>query len=144
MMTTVRHILDEKGWGSTVLSAHQTIPQVAKFLTTKRIGAAPVVDDNGVVLGMLSERDIMRFVGELGEDTKNQVAADLMTTLIASCTPESSILDAMLLMTNKRCRHLPVFEDQALVGMVSIGDLVKARLEEAEFEVASMRAYITS
>jgi predicted transcriptional regulator len=86
----------------------------------------------------------MRFVGELGEDTKNQVAADLMTTLIASCTPESSILDAMLLMTNKRCRHLPVFEDQALVGMVSIGDLVKARLEEAEFEVASMRAYITS
>jgi CBS domain-containing protein len=67
-----------------------------------------------------------------------------MTTLIASCTPESSILDAMLLMTNKRCRHLPVFEDRALVGMVSIGDLVKARLEEAEFEVASMRAYITS
>jgi CBS domain-containing protein len=144
MMTTVRHILDEKGWGSTVLGANQTIPQVAKFLTAKRIGAAPVVDDNGVVLGMLSERDIMRFVGELGEDTKNQVAANLMTTLIASCTPESSILDAMLLMTNKRCRHLPVFEDQALVGMVSIGDLVKARLEEAEFEVASMRAYITS
>ncbi|WP_254065658.1 MULTISPECIES: CBS domain-containing protein [unclassified Acidisoma] len=144
MMTTVRHILDQKGWGSTVLGANQTIPQVAKFLTAKRIGAAPVVDDNGVVLGMLSERDIMRFVGELGEDTKNQVAANLMTTLIASCTPESSILDAMLLMTNKRCRHLPVFEDQALVGMVSIGDLVKARLEEAEFEVASMRAYITS
>ncbi len=143
-MTTVRHILDQKGWGSTVLGANQTIPQVAKFLTAKRIGAAPVVDDNGVVLGMLSERDIMRFVGELGEDTKNQVAANLMTTLIASCTPESSILDAMLLMTNKRCRHLPVFEDQALVGMVSIGDLVKARLEEAEFEVASMRAYITS
>jgi CBS domain-containing protein len=144
MMTTVRHILDQKGWGSTVLGANQTIPQVAKFLTAKRIGAAPVVDDNGVVLGMLSERDIMRFVGELGEDTKNQVAANLMTTLIASCTPESSILDAMLLMINKRCRHLPVFEDQALVGMVSIGDLVKARLEEAEFEVASMRAYITS
>ncbi len=143
-MTTVRHILDQKGWGSTVLGANQTIPQVAKFLTAKRIGAAPVVDDNGVVLGMLSERDIMRFVGELGEDTKNQVAANLMTTLIASCTPESSILDAMLLMTNKRCRHLPVFEDQALVGMVSIGDLVKARLDEAEYEVASMRAYITS
>jgi CBS domain-containing protein len=143
-MTTIRHILDQKGWGSTVLSGDQTIAQVAKFLTSKRIGAAPVVDDQGVLVGMLSERDIMRFVGELGEDTKTRTAADLMTTLVASCTPESSVLDAMLLMTNKRCRHLPVFENRALVGMVSIGDLVKSRLEEAEFEVASMRAYITS
>jgi len=143
-MTTIRQILDQKGWGSIVLSGHQTIPQVAKFLTANRIGAAPVVDDHGVLAGMLSERDIMRFVGELGEDTKRRTAADLMTTLVASCTPESTILDAMLLMTNKRCRHLPVFEDRALVGIVSIGDLVKARLEEAEFEVASLRAYIAS
>jgi CBS domain-containing protein len=143
-MTTIRQILDRKGWGSIVLSGHQAIPQVAKFLTARRIGAAPVVDDQGVLVGILSERDIMRFVGELGEDTKNRTAADLMTTLVASCTPESTILDAMLLMTNKRCRHLPVFEHRALVGIVSIGDLVKARLEEAEFEVASLRAYIAS
>jgi CBS domain-containing protein len=143
-MTTIRQILDEKGWGSIVLSGSQTIPQIAKFLTARRIGAAPVVDDHGVLIGMLSERDIMRIVGELGENVKNRTAADLMTTLVASCTPESTILDAMLLMTNKRCRHLPVFEHGALVGLVSIGDLVKARLEEAEFEVASMRAYITA
>ena len=78
------------------------------------------------------------------EDTKTRTAAELMTTLVASCTPQSTILDAMLMMTNRRCRHLPVFEDHALVGLVSIGDLVKARLEEAEFEVASLRAYITS
>jgi CBS domain-containing protein len=143
-MTTIRQILDEKGWGSIVLSGHKTIPEVAKFLTAKRIGAAPVVDDHGVLAGMLSERDIMRFVGELGGDTRDRTAADLMTTLVASCTPDDTILDAMLLMTNKRCRHLPVFEDGALVGLVSIGDLVKARLEEAEFEVASLRAYITT
>jgi CBS domain-containing protein len=143
-MTTIRQILDQKGWGSIVLNGQQTIPHVAKFLTANRIGAAPVVDDQGVLAGMLSERDVMRFVGELGEDTKHRTAADLMTTLIASCTPESTILDAMLLMTNKRCRHLPVFEDRALVGIVSIGDLVKARLEEAEHEVATLRAYITS
>jgi CBS domain-containing protein len=143
-MTTVRQILDEKGWGSIVLSSHQTIPQVAKFLTARRIGAAPVVDDHGILVGMLSERDIMRLVGELGENIKNRTAADLMTTLVASCTPDSTILDAMLQMTNKRCRHLPVFEDGALVGLVSIGDLVKARLEEAEFEVASLRTYITT
>jgi CBS domain-containing protein len=143
-MTTIRQILNQKGWGSVVLSGHQTIQEVANFLTTKRIGAAPVVDDEGRLVGMLSERDIMRFVGEFGEDTRKRAAADLMTTLVASCTPESSVLDAMLMMTNKRCRHLPVFEDRALVGIVSIGDLVKAQLEEAEFEVASLRAYITS
>ena len=143
-MTTIRHILDEKGWGSIVLSSHQTIPQVAKFLTARRIGAAPVVDDHGVLIGMLSERDIMRLVGEHGDDIRKRTAADLKTALIASCTPDSTLLDAMLLITNKRCRHLPVFEDGALVGMVSIGDLVKARLEEAEFEVASLRAYITT
>lgn len=144
IMTTIRQILDRKGWGSIVLSASQTIPQTAKFLTARRIGAAPVVDNHGVLMGMLSERDIMRSVGELGENIKNRTAADVMTALIASCTPESTILDAMLLMTNKRCRHLPVFEDGALVGLVSIGDLVKARLEEAEFEVASLRSYITT
>jgi CBS domain-containing protein len=143
-MTTIRQILDQKGWGSIVLNGQKTIPQVAKFLTAKRIGAAPVVDDQGVLVGMLSERDVMRYVGELGEDTKNRTAADLMTTLVASCTPDDTILDAMLLMTNKRCRHLPVFEERALVGIVSIGDLVKARLEEAEFEVASLRTYITT
>ena len=143
-MTTIRQILDQKGWALIVLSGDQTIPQVAEFLTAQRIGAAPVVDDHGGVLGMLSERDIMRFVGEFSDDIKTRTAADMMTTVIAACTPESTILEAMLLMTNKRCRHLPVFENSAPVGMVSIGDLVKARLEEAEFEVASLRAYITS
>lgn len=143
-MTTIRQILDEKGWGSIVLNGDWTITQAGKFLTAKRVGAAPVVDDHGNLVGMLSERDIMRFVGELGEDIKNRTVADLMTTLVASCTPKNTILDAMLLMTNKRCRHLPVFEDGTLVGIVSIGDLVKARLEEAEFEVASLRAYIVS
>jgi CBS domain-containing protein len=143
-MTTIRQILDQKGWGSIVLSGNQKIRDVAKFLTARRIGAAPVVDDRGIVAGMLSERDIMRFVGELGEDIRNRTASDLMTTLIASCTPETSILEGMLMMTNKRCRHLPVFENGALVGLVSIGDLVKARLEEAEYEVSSLRAYIAS
>lgn len=143
-MTTIRQVLDQKGWGSIVLNGDQPIPQAAKFLTAKRIGAAPVVDEQGTLVGMLSERDIMRFVGELAEDIMNRTAADLMTALVVSCTPDSTILEGMLLMTNNRCRHLPVFEGRALVGVVSIGDLVKARLEEAEFEVDSLRAYITS
>jgi CBS domain-containing protein len=143
-MTTIRQVLDQKGWGAIVLSGHHYIPQAARFLTAKRIGAAPVVDDRGALVGMLSERDIMRFVGEFDGDIRDRTAADLMTTLVASCTPEATILDAMLMMTTHRCRHLPVFEDGALAGVVSIGDLVKARLEEAEFEVDSLRAYIVS
>ncbi|WP_291423207.1 CBS domain-containing protein [Acidocella sp.] len=144
IMTTIRQILDQKGWNLITLRLDQMIPEVARFLSAKRIGAAPVVDDNGRMAGMLSERDVMRLVGELGNDITTRTAADVMTDLVAFCTPESTILDAMLLMTNKRCRHLPVFENGALVAIVSIGDLVKARLEEAEFEVASLRAYITS
>ncbi len=143
-MTTIRQILDQKGWNLITLRLDQMIPEVARFLSAKRIGAAPVVDDNGRMAGMLSERDVMRLVGEIGNDIRTRTAADVMTDLIAFCTPESTILDAMLLMTNKRCRHLPVFENGELVAIVSIGDLVKARLEEAEFEVASLRAYITS
>ncbi|MDD2795529.1 CBS domain-containing protein [Acidocella sp.] len=143
-MTTIRQILDQKGWNLITLRLDQMIPEVARFLSAKRIGAAPVVDDNGRMAGMLSERDVMRLVGELGNDIRTRTAADVMTDLVAFCTPESTILDAMLLMTNKRCRHLPVFEHGELVAIVSIGDLVKARLEEAEFEVASLRAYITS
>ena len=143
-MTTIRQILDQKGWNLITLRLDQMIPEVARFLSAKRIGAAPVVDDNGRMAGMLSERDVMRLVGEIGNDIRTRTAADVMTDLIAFCTPESTILDAMLLMTNKRCRHLPVFENGELVAIVSIGDLVQARLEEAEFEVASLRAYITS
>lgn len=150
-MTTIRQILDQKGWGSIVVRGYQPIPLAAKFLADKRIGAAPVVDDNGMLVGMLSERDIMRFVGDFGGDIGDfggdigeRTAADLMTTLVASCSPDNTVLEAMLLMTNRRCRHLPVFEERALVGLVSIGDLVKSRLEEAEFEVDSLRAYIAS
>ncbi len=143
-MTTIRQILDQKGWNLITLNSDQPISEVAQFLSAKRIGAAPVIDSQGAMAGMLSERDIMRLVGERGNDIRTQTAADVMTDLVAFCTPESTILDAMLLMTNKRCRHLPVFENGGLVAIVSIGDLVKARLEEAEYEVASLRAYITS
>ncbi|CAG4928492.1 unnamed protein product [Acidocella sp. C78] len=143
-MTTIRQILDQKGWGAVVLKGRQSVPQAARFLAAKRIGAAPVVDDGGGLVGMLSERDIMRSVGDFDGDIKTRTVADLMTRLVASCTPDVTILDAMLAMTTNRCRHLPVFEDDTLVGLVSIGDLVKARIEEAEFEVDSLRAYIVS
>ncbi|MDE1905181.1 MAG: CBS domain-containing protein [Rhodospirillales bacterium] len=144
MATTIRQILNQKGWGVAVLTKHQTIPDVANFLTTNRIGAAPVVDEHGTVVGMLSERDITRFIGKLGGAITHETAEHLMTQFVVHCSPDDTILDAMRLMTNQRCRHLPVLVDGALQGLVSIGDVVKAQIEEAQFEVDSMRSYITT
>ncbi|HEX3982648.1 MAG TPA: CBS domain-containing protein [Acidisoma sp.] len=144
MATTIQQVLNQKGWGVAVLTKHQTIPDVAKFLTANRIGAAPVVDELGAIAGMLSERDIMRFVGEFGGEILHKTAEDLMTKLVAHCSPDDTILDAMQLMTSRRCRHLPVLVDGTLKGLISIGDVVKAQIEEARFEVDSMRTYITT
>jgi len=144
MTTTIRQILDQKGWGVAVLTKRQPIPDVSRFLTAKRIGAAPVVDDNGAIVGMLSERDIMRFLGEVGGEIVHKSAEDLMTQLVAHCSPDDTILDAMQMMTNRRCRHLPVLVDGSLKGLISIGDVVKAQIDEARFEVDSMRTYITT
>jgi CBS domain-containing protein len=144
MATTIRQILNQKGWGVAVLIKHQTIPEVANFLTANRIGAAPVVDEDGAIVGMLSERDITRFVGKLGGAIMDKTAEDLMTQLVAYCSPDDTVLEAMLMMTNRRCRHLPVLVDGTLQGLVSIGDVVKAQIEEAQFEVDSMRTYITT
>jgi CBS domain-containing protein len=144
MTTTIRQILNQKGWGVAVLTKRQPIPDVSRFLTTKRIGAAPVVDDSGTIVGMLSERDIMRFLGEVEGEIVHKTAEDLMTQLVAHCSPDDTILDAMQMMTNRRCRHLPVLVDGSLKGLISIGDVVKAQIEEARFEVDSMRTYITT
>lgn len=144
MATTIRQILDQKGWGVAVLTKQQTIPDVANFLTANRIGAAPVVDEHGTIVGMLSERDITRFVGKLGDAVTHKTAEDLMTKLVVHCTPDDTVLNAMMMMTNHRCRHLPVLVDGTLRGLISIGDVVKAQIEEAQFEVDSMRTYITT
>lgn len=144
MATTIRQILDQKGWGVAVLTKQQTIPDVANFLTANRIGAAPVVDEHGTIVGMLSERDITRFVGKLGDAVTHKTAEDLMTKLVVHCTPDDTVLNAMMMMTNHRCRHLPVLVEGTLRGLISIGDVVKAQIEEAQFEVDSMRTYITT
>ena len=144
MATTIRQILNQKGWGVATLTKHQTIPDVARFLTAQRIGAAPVVDERGAIVGMLSERDIMRFLGEIGGEIVHMTAENLMTKMVAHCSADDTILDAMHMMTNRRCRHLPVLDDGTLKDLVSIGDVVKAQIEQAKFEVDSMRTYITT
>jgi len=144
MSMIIRQILDRKGWSVVALKRRELVPFVAKFLTENKIGAAPVVDENGRILGMLSERDIMRLVGEMGNEICRQTAEDIMTPLVATCTPEDTVTHVMGIMTGLRCRHIPVLEGGVLRGLVSIGDLVKSQLAEDEFEISSMRAYITA
>jgi CBS domain-containing protein len=144
MSNSIRQMLDRKGWGAVVVTRRQPIPSVAQFLKAHKIGAAPVVDDHGSVVGMLSERDIARGLGEFGDGILEKVAEDLMTRLVASCTPDQTALDIMQLMTTVRCRHVPVIVNGRLKGMVSIGDVVKMRLEEAQSEVETLRSYITT
>jgi CBS domain-containing protein len=144
MSISIRQILDRKGWGVVALKRRQPIPFVAKFLTANKIGAAPVLDEDGHILGILSERDIMRIVGEMEGEIVKKTAEDVMTPLVATCTPEDTVKHVMGLMTSLRCRHIPVMEGGVLRGLVSIGDVVKSQLEQDEFEISSMRAYITT
>jgi CBS domain-containing protein len=110
-------------------------------LAENRIGALPVIDGKSVI-GIFSERDIVYGVAKHGAAFLTKTVADTMTAPAISVTPDTAILYALSLMTKRRIRHLPVIKDGALAGFVSIGDLVKHRIEKIEAEAAAMRDYI--
>jgi CBS domain-containing protein len=121
-----------------------TVLAVARMLTEHRIGAALVRDAAGRLLGIISERDIIRGMAAHGPGTTGLPASQFMTADLLTVAPETTVADALGLMTRRRVRHLPVLVAGALVGMVSIGDLVKARIEEAEQEAAALKDYVTA
>jgi CBS domain-containing protein len=136
-----------KGKGADTVSVAPTDPvlAVARTLTQHRIGAALVRDAAGAIVGIISERDIVRGMAEQGQGTTQLAAERLMTRELVTVSPSSSVAEAMGLMTRRRIRHLPVMdEDGSLLGLVSIGDLVKARIEEAEHEAAELKAYVSA
>ncbi len=135
-----------KGKGKEVVSVApgDTVLAVARVLTERRIGAALVRDAAGRTLGIISERDIVGGMANQGQGTTQLPAERLMTRDLVTVTPQTRVTEAMELMTHHRVRHLPVLENGELVGLVSIGDLVKARIEEAEHEAAELKAYVVS
>lgn len=135
-----------KGKGRDVVSVAPGDPvlAVARVLTERGIGAALVRDPAGQMLGIISERDIVRGMANQGQGTTQLQAERLMTRDLVTITPQTSVTEAMELMTRRRIRHLPVMEGGELVGLVSIGDLVKARIDEAEHEAAELKAYVVS
>ena len=141
-MTTVAAILKHKGYQVTTVEPTATIAQVADVLAEHRIGAALVIDAAEQLLGILSERDIVRSLAANGARTLEMTAGQLMTRALQVAHPETTVAQAMTMMTVGRFRHLPVMDGDALVGLISIGDVVKARIMEQESEVDSLKAYV--
>lgn len=135
-------ILKNKGGVVLSVSPHAPVTDVVQTLASNKIGAVLVVSGTGELMGILSERDIVRSLAENGAATLDRTAADLMTGDVTTATPQTSVAEAMELMTAGRFRHVPVLDDGRLVGLVSIGDVVKAKIAGAEEEVDSLRAYV--
>jgi CBS domain-containing protein len=132
-----------KGREGQVISigADARVSEAIALLAEKRIGALPVVDGSKV-LGIFSERDVIYCLASAGADALAKPVSEVMTAPAETVEPNQSVLGALGLMTQRRFRHLPVVEGDSLVGFVSIGDLVKYRIEKIEAEAAAMRDYI--
>ena len=140
---TVASILKHKGSEIAHVAPADSIAAVSALLARRRIGAVLVLDTAGQLLGIVSERDIVRVLARQGAATLEMTAAQLMTSSLVTVTPATSVAEAMTLMTASRVRHLPVLQDGALAGLVSIGDIVKTRIEQQAHEVDSLRAYVS-
>ncbi len=138
---TIKAILDSKGHTVASISGAASVHEAVAMLAERRIGAVPVVDD-GEVRGIFSERDVIYGLAKTGIEGMSGAVADVMTSPPVTVTSDTGVMAALSLMTRRRIRHLPVVDDGALVGFISIGDLVKYRIDRIESEAAAMRDYI--
>jgi len=140
----VETILRKKGDTVITVKPDCLVSEAAKILHENRIGAALVRNAAGKIVGILSERDVVRGVARHGETCLAMRVDELMTSPVISCAPTDSIDYLMELMTERRVRHLPVMEHGKLLGIVSIGDVVKQRISEIEHESEALRQYIAA
>jgi CBS domain-containing protein len=141
---TIGAILRDKGTGVVAVGPGESLHAVARTLSAHRIGAVLVRDEAGAVLGILSERDLVRAVAERGEAALSLPAAEVMTRDVVTVGLATTVQEAMETMTARRFRHLPVMDQGRLVGLVSIGDCVKARIAEAEQEAEALRSFVVA
>ena len=137
----VSSILRRKGTHVETAKPETTVGEAAWRLTTNGIGSLVVLDEAGNLLGVVSERDLVRALSEHGLASWSAPITELLADRPATCNPEDSLRDVMSIMTRRRARHLPVLAGEALVGIVSIGDVVKGQLEDLELEVGVLRDY---
>ena len=138
---TVRAILDSKGHHITGVEPAVKLSAAIKILADKKIGAL-LVTSNGRIEGILSERDIVRVLGERGAAVLDEPVSAVMTRKVVSCRESDTVSAIMEMMTLGKFRHLPVVEDGKVVGLISIGDIVKWRVREFETEQEALRDYI--
>ncbi len=138
----VSDLLRGKGAGITTISPDASLAEAARELTAHRIGALVVTADGDAIAGILSERDIVGHVAERGGDGLADDVRSVMTTAVRTCAPTDSVEALMSVMTEHRIRHLPVLSDGRLAGIVSIGDVVKHRVEALEDERRHLTDYI--
>ena len=112
------------------------------MLASRNVGAIVICDAAGAVIGIVSERDIVRAFADNGAAVLDMTAADLMTREVVTCSKEDTVIELMSVMTERRIRHLPVIDDGVLAGVISIGDVVKYRIAEAESELTGLRDYV--
>jgi len=139
----VASLLRAKGSSVATAPPEATIADIAARLKQEKIGALIVSDDGVKVLGIISERDIVRGLADHGLDLLDKRVDELMTAEVFTCTPNDTTADLMAVMTARRIRHIPVTEDGGLCGIISIGDVVKDRLDEIEREANALRDYVS-
>jgi CBS domain-containing protein len=139
---SVKHILDEKGRDVATVRPESTIHDAVAILGDKRIGAVVVTDGAGAIKGILSERDVVRRIAADGVSILMQSVSTAMTAKVETCKEDETIETVMARMTRGRFRHLPVERDGRLAGIISIGDVVKRRIEDIQREADAIRDYI--
>jgi CBS domain-containing protein len=139
---TVKAILSRKGTDVVTVEPKASLTETVKMLASKRIGAVVVTGVDQRVIGILSERDIVRAVGERGPQVLDETVDSVMTRKVVTCAEADTVAAIMERMTAGKFRHLPVVENGRLAGIISIGDVVKSRLEEIEKESEALKEYI--
>lgn len=141
---TVKAILDAKGHNVVSIDPGTRIIVAVETLAKRRIGAILVINDNGRMEGIVSERDIVRLIAERGTSILEQPVTEAMTRNVVTCQKSATVSSIMETMTANKFRHLPVVDDGRVIGLISIGDVVKYRLNEFEREQEALREYIST
>jgi CBS domain-containing protein len=140
---TIARLIEGRSGPIMSIDVHASVREAVALLAEKRIGALPVLKD-GAIAGIFSERDVVYRLAAVGPAMLEGPVGDVMTAPAITVDPATEVLEALGLMTRRRIRHLPVVRDGAMIGFVSIGDLVKYRIERIESEAEAMRSYIQS
>jgi CBS domain-containing protein len=140
----VEAVLQGKGREVVTIPPTLSVAEAVDVIHKRRIGAVVVVDEDRDTLGIFSERDLVRGIAEVGRQVLDLPVSEVMTMVVHTCTRNHTVAEVMGMMTRRRIRHIPVVEDGELVGIVSIGDAVKARIAETELEANALKEYITA